>query len=71
MIELPVISEQETKKRKPNWLRVKLPVGHEYATVRILVDTHKLHTICESGNCPIMGVCGGAGTATFIILGTF
>jgi len=69
MIELPVISVEETKKRKPNWLRVKLPVGPEYAKVRRLVDTHKLHTICESGNCPNMGECWSAGTATFMILG--
>ena len=37
--------------------------------MRSLVDTHKLHTICESGNCPNMGECWGAGTATFMILG--
>ncbi|SDK66974.1 lipoic acid synthetase [Catalinimonas alkaloidigena] len=70
MIELPVISTEANKKpRKPDWLRVKLPVGPEYAKVRKLVDTHKLHTICESGNCPNMGECWGAGTATFMILG--
>src|SRR6478736_1762947 len=69
MIELPVISKEETRKRKPDWLRVKLPVGPEYAKVRRLVDTHKLHTICESGNCPNMGECWSAGTATFMILG--
>ena len=70
MIELPVISEGATQRtRKPNWLRVKLPVGKEYARVRKLVDQHKLHTICESGNCPNMGECWGAGTATFMILG--
>ena len=69
MIELPVISAEENRKRKPNWLRVKLPVGPEYAKVRRLVDHHKLHTICESGNCPNMGECWGAGTATFMILG--
>ncbi|TGE27756.1 lipoyl synthase [Hymenobacter metallicola] len=57
------------KPRKPDWLRVKLPVGPEYAKVRRLVDEHKLHTICESGNCPNMGECWGAGTATFMILG--
>jgi lipoic acid synthetase len=50
-------------------LRVKLPVGQEYAKVRKLVDTYKLHTICESGNCPNMSECWGAGTATFMILG--
>lgn len=70
MIELPVISSEEsTRKRKPDWLRVKLPVGPEYAKVRRLVDNYKLHTICESGNCPNMGECWGAGTATFMILG--
>jgi len=55
--------------KKPNWLRVKLPIGEEYKHVRGLVDQHKLHTICESGNCPNMGECWGAGTATFMILG--
>jgi lipoyl synthase len=69
MIELPVISQEQTRKRKPDWLRVKLPVGPEYAKVRKLVDNYKLHTICESGNCPNMGECWGAGTATFMILG--
>jgi len=66
---LPTISSGETQKRKPNWLRVKLPVGPDYARVRKLVDEYKLHTICESGNCPNMGECWGAGTATFMILG--
>jgi len=69
MIELPVISEERAKRKKPDWLRVKLPIGKEYASVRKLVDEHKLHTICESGNCPNMGECWGAGTATFMILG--
>ncbi|HZG01211.1 MAG TPA: lipoyl synthase [Chitinophagales bacterium] len=57
------------RQRKPDWLRVKLPTGENYKHVRKLVDTHKLHTICESGNCPNMGECWGAGTATFMILG--
>ena len=57
------------REKKPDWLRVKLPTGEEYAKVRNLVETHKLHTICESGNCPNMGECWGAGTATFMILG--
>ncbi len=56
-------------RKKPDWLRVKLPIGKEYAKVRELVDRHRLHTICESGNCPNMGECWGAGTATFMILG--
>lgn len=69
MIELPTVEAQEVRKKKPNWLRVKLPVGPEYAKVRKIVDENKLHTICESGNCPNMGECWGAGTATFMILG--
>ncbi len=70
MIELSIPSQTEPIKRtKPDWLRVKLPIGESYKHVRKLVDTHKLHTICESGNCPNMGECWGAGTATFMILG--
>lgn len=72
MQELPVVAKLDTAEiplKKPNWLRVKLPIGESYKHVRGLVDTHKLHTICESGNCPNMGECWGAGTATFMILG--
>ena len=70
MIELPVIDGVvEVKVKKPDWLRVKLPIGEAYKHVRSLVDTNKLHTICESGNCPNMGECWGEGTATFMILG--
>jgi len=70
MQELPVVNaEKDTRIKKPDWLRVKLPIGESYKHVRGLVDTHKLHTICESGNCPNMGECWGEGTATFMILG--
>ena len=57
------------RKKKPNWLKVKLPTGENYRKVREVVSINKLHTICESGNCPNMGECWGAGTATFMILG--
>ncbi len=66
------MSEEENitpRVAKPKWLRVKLPIGENYKKVRGLVDEHKLHTICQSGNCPNMGECWGAGTATFMILG--
>src|SRR6476661_5777902 len=72
MQELPIvtkIADTETRIKKPGWLRVKLPTGENYRHVRSLVDEHKLHTICESGNCPNMGECWGEGTATFMILG--
>ncbi|MDF1674779.1 MAG: lipoyl synthase [Vicingaceae bacterium] len=69
-----MIKEEEkavthSKIKKPSWLKVKLPTGQEYTKVRQIVSEHKLHTICESGNCPNMGECWGAGTATFMILG--
>ena len=70
MIELPVIEgKKDLKNGRPKWLKVKLPTGENFKKVRELVDTHSLHTICESGNCPNMGECWGAGTATFMILG--
>lgn len=69
MIELNTLPEKPQRLKKPDWLRVKLPTGENYRHVRGLVDHYKLHTICESGNCPNMGECWGAGTATFMILG--
>lgn len=71
MIDLPIVDKKDdgARKRKPNWLRVKLPIGENYKRVRNLVDEYNLHTICQSGNCPNMGECWGAGTATFMILG--
>ncbi|HAA00169.1 MAG TPA: lipoyl synthase [Flavobacteriales bacterium] len=59
----------QNRQPKPKWLRVKLPTGESYKKVREIVSEHKLHTICESGNCPNMGECWGEGTATFMILG--
>lgn len=61
--------DKTTFRKKPNWLRVKLPTGEKYKNLRNLVSEYKLHTICESGSCPNMGECWGAGTATFMILG--
>ncbi len=68
MIEEAQVNSGKLNK-KPDWLRVKLPTGENYQKVRKLVDEYKLHTICQSGNCPNMGECWGAGTATFMILG--
>jgi len=55
--------------RKPDWLKIKVPSGKEYISVRKIVDEHKLHTICTSGHCPNMHECWGRGTATLMILG--
>lgn len=69
MSEEIATADNKVRIKKPNWLRVKLPIGENYKKVRALVDEHKLHTICESGSCPNMGECWGEGTATFMILG--
>ncbi len=68
-METQAAEKNNVKPGKPAWLRVKLPVGEEYKKVRNVVTEHRLHTICQSGNCPNMGECWGAGTATFMILG--
>ena len=71
MIDLPIVASNtaESRPKRPEWLKVRLPMGENYRNVRSIVDEFKLHTICQSGNCPNMGECWGAGTATFMILG--
>ncbi|MBK5284359.1 MAG: lipoyl synthase [Bacteroidia bacterium] len=64
-----IADENIQRVKKPDWLRVKLPSGENFSFVRETVTNNKLHTICQSGNCPNMGECWGAGTATFMILG--
>ena len=58
-----------THRRKPPWLRAKLPGGAGYQRLRNIIDTHRLHTVCESAKCPNMGECWARGTATIMILG--
>ncbi len=55
--------------RKPDWLKIKVPSGKQYISVKEIVAQHKLHTICTSGHCPNMHECWGRGTATLMILG--
>lgn len=55
--------------RKPDWLRAKLPTSTGYKLTREIVDTHDLHTVCKSAQCPNMGECWSRGTATVMILG--
>jgi lipoyl synthase len=68
-----IIAEQKPEHtlpgKKPAWLRVKLPGGAGYQALRETIDSHKLHTVCESAKCPNMGECWGRGTATVMILG--
>ena len=62
-------SKDFVKRRKPDWLRAKLPGGPGYQRLRAIIDEHSLHTVCESAKCPNMGECWGRGTATIMILG--
>ena len=56
-------------KKKPTWLKAKLPTGEAYYAVLKNVEKHRLHTVCQSGQCPNIGQCWSEGTATFMILG--
>lgn len=70
MLDLPIVENTSpSRPKRPDWLKVRLPMGENYRNVRGIVDEFNLHTICQSGNCPNMGECWGAGTATFMILG--
>ena len=62
-------SKEKVRTKKPDWIRVKLPIGKKYTQLRSTVEENKLHTRCVSGNCPNMGECWTEGTATFMILG--
>lgn len=59
----------ENSRRKPDWLKIKLPMGRLSVDVMNTIRGHRLHTICTSGKCPNQGECWGCGTATFMIGG--
>lgn len=61
--------EKKRRRQKPDWLKIRVPAGKEYLGVKEIVNRHKLHTICTSGNCPNMCDCWERGTATLMILG--
>lgn len=63
------MNEKVTFRRKPEWLKIKLPRGFKTSQVVGLLNEHGLHTICSSGMCPNRAECWGAGTATFMIGG--
>lgn len=60
---------KQNSRRKPDWLKIKVPKGKEYVGVKEIVEKNKLHTICTSGHCPNLHECWGNGTATLMILG--
>ncbi|MGC9977169.1 MAG: lipoyl synthase [Syntrophales bacterium] len=56
-------------RRKPEWLKVKLPTTHEFKHVKEILSQFRLHSVCEEAHCPNMTECFHSGTATFLILG--
>src|ERR1041385_1033498 len=55
--------------RRPPWLKARIPGGERYARLKNIVDSHRLHTVCQEARCPNTGECWNNGTATFMILG--
>lgn len=56
-------------RRKPDWLRAKMPGGDGFVRLKTIIDKHKLHTVCQEASCPNMGECWSRGSATIMILG--
>ena len=61
--------QQLLLRRKPDWIRARVPGGEGYERLRDIIATHKLHTVCQEASCPNMGECWNRGTATIMILG--
>ncbi len=67
--QIKIDTETLRSARLPKWMKAQMPKGKQYTKVFNLINEHKLHTICTSGNCPNRGECWNAGTASFMILG--
>jgi lipoic acid synthetase len=61
--------DQLAIKRKPDWLRARVPGGEGYTALKKIIDDHKLFTVCQEAGCPNMGECWARGVATIMILG--
>lgn len=60
------MAKKHVSENKP---KVRIGSGSDYLFVKEVVNSHGLHTICQSGNCPNISECWGNRTATFMILG--
>ncbi len=61
--------ESLNPRRKPDWIRARMPGGDGFTALKSIVDQHRLHTVCQEASCPNMGECWSRGTATIMILG--
>ncbi len=62
-------TERPQKSKRPAWLKVGLPSGDGYRRIKSIVDTNRVHTVCQEARCPNIGECWACGTGTFMILG--
>jgi lipoic acid synthetase len=70
MARIPVkIIPSDEFLRKPDWIRVRIPISPEVDRIKQLLRKHKLHSVCEEASCPNLGECFSGGTATFMIMG--
>jgi lipoic acid synthetase len=67
--EIQPTTQSVLHQRRPEWLKARIPAGENYSRLSGIMDTHKLHTVCQEARCPNMGECWNNGTATFMILG--
>ncbi|MFZ1729040.1 MAG: lipoyl synthase [Bacteroidota bacterium] len=68
-IEIEIPGKKKERERRPEWLKIKVPLGTKFSELRKLVDEQRLNTVCEDARCPNMAECWNRGTATFMILG--
>ena len=69
LLDLPVIAPSKPREARPEWLKVRIPSGENYARLKNIMQEHDLHTVCEEARCPNVAECWNSGTATFMILG--
>lgn len=62
-------TDLDRPRRRPDWIKVRVPTGDNYSFLKDLMRSKRLHTVCEEAMCPNIGECWGAGTATFLIMG--
>lgn len=66
---IPIKIIPQPVKRKPEWIRMKVPDSTRYQEIKRILRENNLHTVCEEASCPNIGECFSGGTATFMILG--
>ena len=59
----------QQKLEKPQWLKIKISTNDNFSSIKITLNQHSLHTVCESAHCPNISECWNGGTATFMLMG--